>query len=99
MRAARNDAAFLLRLCRWSVAFGSSLVGWLCVTSPAAPPVLSPLWPSLLILLGSFAAASAVIGVLEAAVEATLQCYCEEVALLSAAAPTKAPAGGYGTMP
>ena len=41
-------------------------------------PLLSPVWPAAIVLEGSLALASAAIAVHEAALEAVLQCYCEE---------------------
>ena len=74
---ARSHVAFYCALAKWTVAFACGLVGWLCLTAPGAPPTLTPLWPAVVITLGSYMLASAAVSVPEAAVEAVLQSYCE----------------------
>ena len=54
-------------------------MGWLWLTDAQAPPMLSALWPLLLLFVGSYALASASISLYQAAVETSVQCYCEEM--------------------
>ena len=51
----RGHTHFFLELSKGSIAGASSLVGWLWLTDAQAPPMLSTLWPLLLLLVGSYA--------------------------------------------
>ena len=77
---------------KWTIAFGCGLVAWVCLTAPGAPPLLSPLWPTTLVVCGAYFLASAAITVPEAVVETVLQSYCEDV-LHSAASKEDAKSG------
>jgi len=74
----RAHTHFFLELSKGSIAGASSLVGWLWLTDAQAPPMLSALWPLLLLFVGSYALASASISLYQAAVETSIQCYSEE---------------------
>jgi hypothetical protein len=78
LASCRGHTHFFLELAKGAIAGGCSLVGWMWLTDPGAPPLLTSLWPLLLLLLGCYAMASAGISLYQAAVETTLQCYCEE---------------------
>ena len=80
LSAVREHCAYFYALIKWTIAFGVALIGWACLTATDASPLLSPLWPSAIILEGSFALASAALSVHEAALEALLQCYASEAA-------------------
>ena len=82
LHAARAHTHYVLEHAKISVAAGSGLVGWFWLTDPPAAPLLTPLWPLLLIVLGSYALASTAITLSQASVEAVLQCFCEETRLL-----------------
>jgi hypothetical protein len=74
----RAHTHFFLELSKGSIAGASSLAGWLWLTDAQAPPMLNALWPLLLLFVGSYALASASISLFQAAVETSVQCYCEE---------------------
>jgi len=78
------------------VAFGVALVGWLCLTAPEALPLLSPIWPTAIILEGSLALVSVAVAVHEAALEAILQCYCAEAAAAAQQQSANGAAGDAG---
>lgn len=82
LHAARAHVHYFLEHAKVSIAACSGLVGWFWLTDPPAAPLLTPLWPLLLIVLGSYALASTAITLSQASVEAVLQCYCEEARLL-----------------
>ena len=79
LRAARSHTLYFLALGKWVVAGGCGLGG--ALTIGAAPPsqLLWPLWPTLVIVVGAYLIAAAAFTVAEAASEAVVQCYCEEV--------------------
>ena len=82
LHAARAHVHYFLEHAKISIAAGSGLVGWFWLTDPPAAPLLMPLMPLLLIVIGSYALASTAITLSQASVEAVLQCYCEETRLL-----------------
>jgi len=94
VRAARGTLGFLLSIAKWSLAFGCSLVGWVCLTAPSAPPLVTPLWPAFVILVGSALIGSVGFTVVDAATEATLQCYAAELVARKATSQHFAKHGG-----
>ena len=77
---AREQCHYFYSLIKWTISLLCALVGWLCLTADAAPPLLSPLWPAAIVLEGSLALVSAALSVHEAALEAVLQSYIVEAA-------------------
>jgi len=95
LSTAREAAHYIYSLLKWTIAGGVALVGWLCLTSDQAEPLMSPIWPTAIILEGSMALVSAALATHEAALEALLQCYAEEMEAaerlaLSAPPPSRA---------
>lgn len=86
LAAAREAAHYFYSLLKWTIAGGVAFVGWLCLTSSDAQPLMSPIWPTAIILEGSLALASAALAVHEAALEALLQAYADELATSPASA-------------
>ena len=94
---AREQANYFYALIKWCIALGIALVGWLCLTDDEAPLLLSPLWPTAIVLEGSYVLISAAIAVHEAALEAVLQSYCTEASATAIRATAAADASAAAT--
>ena len=94
--AARDACHYFYSLVKWTVAAGVGLTGWLCLTAAEAKPLLSPIWPTAIIIEGSLALVSAALAVHEAALEAVVQSYIEEVDASGGGALAHAGAHGKG---